>query len=31
MEALRYRLDQLGLVGPHELDAEDLERRLLAT
>ena len=31
MEALRYRLEQLGLVGSHELDAEDLERRLLAT
>jgi hypothetical protein len=31
MEALQYRLNQLGLVGPHELDAEDLERRLLST
>ena len=31
MEALLYRMEQLGPVGPHELEAEDLERRLLAT
>jgi hypothetical protein len=31
MEALLYRLEQLGPVGPHELEAHDLERRLLAT
>ena len=31
MEALLYRMEQLGPAGPHELDADDLERRLLAT
>jgi hypothetical protein len=31
IEALLYRLEQLGPVGPHELEAHDLERRLLAT
>jgi hypothetical protein len=31
LEALRYRLEQLGPVGPHELEADDLERRLFAS
>lgn len=30
MESLMYRLEQLGPVGPHELEGDDLERRLLA-
>jgi hypothetical protein len=29
MEVLQFRLEHLGLVGPHELDEEDLESPVL--